>query len=71
MNATIGTAARQLTLIDDADQAFGPPTRPAVRRHLRLLREDVYAELLRRRHRAQIAARRLLEGRDGQPTPRG
>lgn len=56
-----GTAARQLVLTD-ADKA------PLLRREkrgrrvpLRLLRKDVYAELARRRRRAQIAARHLIE----------
>jgi hypothetical protein len=56
-----GTAARQLDLIDD-----GQPHTPRGRVHrpepaLRLLRRDVYAELARRRRRAQIAARHELE----------
>jgi hypothetical protein len=54
-----GTAARQLDLIDpDAlpEPVKPRPTRPA----LRLLKEDVYAEILRRRRRAQIAARHAL-----------
>jgi hypothetical protein len=58
-----GTAARQLDLIDDQDRAQGRqpaprPERPAPA--LRLLRRDVYAELERRRRRAQIRARRML-----------
>lgn len=54
-----GTAARQLVLVDDGNA-------PLVRREgfrrpaptLRLLQKDIYAELTRRRRRAQIAARR-------------
>jgi len=67
MNRIDGTSARQLDLdlmTDDTDtvsQAFRPvpatPARPA----LRLLRRDVYAELARRRRRAQIAARHELD----------
>jgi hypothetical protein len=67
MNRIDGTSARQLDLdlmIEDADAvalAFRPapiePSRPA----LRLLRRDVYAELARRRRRAQIAARHELD----------
>jgi len=64
MNRFHGTSARQLDL-DLLDEAPAPrkarpepaPARPA----LRLLRRDVYAELARRRRRAQIAARHLLE----------
>ena len=59
-----GTAARQLELLDDFD-AFVPPApvpqdSPAPQR-MRLLRKDIYAELARRRRRAQIAARHLLD----------
>jgi hypothetical protein len=56
-----GTAARQLDLIDDG-RPMGPHGR--VRRpapSLRLIRRDVYAELAKRRRRAQIAARHELE----------
>ena len=64
MNRFDGTAARQLDLLDDvsfetpAPKARRPePQRPT----LRLLRKDVYAELARRRRRAQIAARHEVE----------
>ena len=58
-----GTAVRQLVLIDDQDAPA-----PTVRRDtgarakppLRLLQQDLYQELARRRRRAQIAARHLL-----------
>jgi hypothetical protein len=67
MNRIDGTSARQLDLdlmTDDTDavsQAFRPvPSEPA-RPALRLLRRDVYAELARRRRRAQIAARHELD----------
>jgi hypothetical protein len=60
-----GTAVRQLTLLPDQDDEYGEehtaPARPAPRRSLRLLQKDVYTELSRRRRRAQIAARHLLE----------
>jgi hypothetical protein len=57
-----GTSARQLDLLDEAEapvfrQPRPEPPRPA----LRLLRRDVYAELARRRRRAQIAARHELD----------
>ena len=62
MNRFDGTAARQLHLIDDVEV---PPARrpvaPVPRPAFRLLRRDVYAELERRRRRAQIAARHLLD----------
>lgn len=58
-----GTAARQLELIAE-------PHTPATGRRLarpkptlRLLRKDIYAELARRRRRAQIKARHLIESR--------
>jgi hypothetical protein len=56
-----GTAARQLDLID-ASEPLAPRAR--VRRpeaSMRVLRRDVYAELAKRRRRAQIAARHELE----------
>ncbi len=57
-----GTAARQLDLIDPERHSPDPNRvheRP--RASLRLLRRDVYAELERRRRRAQIAARHLAD----------
>jgi hypothetical protein len=58
-----GSAARQLSLLDDGQGAGvrlrRGPSQP--RTSLRLLRKDVYAELARRRRRAQIAARHLLD----------
>ena len=60
-----GTAARQLDLIDY--RAPEQPARPAADRNrpnIRLLKQDVYAELLRRRRRAQIAARHAVERED-------
>jgi len=57
-----GTAARQLALIDDPEPPRSVPVRPAPQqRSLRLLRKDIYAELARRRRRAQIRARHLVE----------
>lgn len=61
-----GTAARQLDLID-----YHPatpvrkirreaPVPPRGFRDLRLLKQDVYAAIERRRRRAQIAARRAM-----------
>ncbi len=56
-----GTGARQLILVDDRSAPLAwheAPRRPLPR--FRLLQKDVYAELARRRRRAQIAARHLL-----------
>jgi len=67
MSRIDGTAARQLDLIEDVDVArsLRPVARPAARAPqpptFRLLQRDVYAQLTRRRRRAQIAARRLLD----------
>lgn len=55
-----GTAARQLDLIPVAEPTAPVNPRP-VRPTFRLLKQDVYNELLRRRRRAQMAARHLLE----------
>jgi hypothetical protein len=58
-----GTAARQLDLIDTTDEVRVPargPRRP-IPANIRLLKQDVYIELMRRRRRAQIAARHALE----------
>ena len=66
MNRFDGTAARQLDLIEDIDVArsLRPVARPAARAPqaptFRLLQRDVYAQLTRRRRRAQIAARHAL-----------
>ena len=59
-----GSAARQLDLIDidERDRRLAPPKgpeKPAAR--LRVLQKDLYAELTRRRRRAQIAARHTLD----------
>ena len=63
MDQIDGSAARQLSLLDDGqgseNRRRNAPDRP--RTSLRLLRKDVYAELARRRRRAQIAARHLLD----------
>jgi hypothetical protein len=62
-----GTAARQLDLIDYRQPAKTtkvdrtPVDGGARRPNFRLLKQDVYAEILRRRRRAQIAARHLAE----------
>jgi len=64
MNRFDGTAARQLELLDDEEQPIAERVRRTPRRpDLRLLRRDVYAELARRRRRAQISARHALEDR--------
>jgi hypothetical protein len=57
-----GTAARQLLLEDDTHAPLVTRQKPEARPSLRLLQKDVYAELARRRRRAQIAARHLVEG---------
>ncbi len=63
-----GTSARQLDLNLDltgetrqVGQVFRRPNPEPARPALRLLRRDVYAELARRRRRAQIAARHELD----------
>lgn len=68
-----GTAARQLDLIDYRPATPPRPVRKVTkdvpaeprlrRRDLRLLRQDVYAEIERRRRRAQIAARHVVDDR--------
>jgi hypothetical protein len=61
MNRVDGTAARQLDLLDEFEAPVFEGRRPRPERPaLRLLRRDVYAELARRRRRAQIAARHEL-----------
>lgn len=57
-----GTAARQLDLIDFEDDQYAPPPRRErlIRPTLKLLKEDVYVAILRRRRRAQIAARHAM-----------
>jgi hypothetical protein len=62
MNRFDGTAARQLVLVDEENAPL--EWREAPKRatpSLRLLQKDIYAELTRRRRRAQIAARHLIE----------
>jgi len=58
-----GTLARQLELLDDEHELPVRKVRPIAtpRPSLRMLQRDVYAELARRRRRAQIAARHLLD----------
>jgi hypothetical protein len=57
-----GTAARQLDLIEETRQPASPrPVRAQAEARLRLFRRDLYAELERRRRRAQIAARHALD----------
>lgn len=61
-----GTAARQLDLIEYRPAvpvrkvAREAPVPPRGFRDLRLLKQDVYAAIERRRRRAQIAARRAM-----------
>ena len=63
MNRFDGTAARQLVLVDDEGHEPLEWREAATRKptSLRLLQKDIYAQLTRRRRRAQIAARHLLE----------
>jgi hypothetical protein len=58
-----GTAARQLDFLEGIAAPATPARRPAApgRATMRLLQRDLYAELARRRRRAQIAARRAIE----------
>ena len=58
-----GTAARQLDLIPVTESQVSTTQGPA-RPTFRLLKQDVYKELLRRRRQAQIAARHALERAD-------
>jgi hypothetical protein len=68
-----GTAARQLMFIDAEVGESGTSPRLGFRPgsgqrgafgvpRLRLMQKDMYAELTRRRRRAQIAARRWVDG---------
>jgi len=54
-----GTAARQLVLIEKVQPSAS--LRPGGPPRIRLLQKDMYAELTRRRRRAQIAARRWVQ----------
>jgi len=57
-----GTAARQLDFDEfdyEAPRERREPARPGP--SLRVLQKDIYAELTRRRRRAQIAARKWVE----------
>jgi hypothetical protein len=58
-----GTAARQLVLIDEGESPViwreaGQGQKPV---SIRLLQKDIYLELAKRRRRAQIAARHMVE----------
>ena len=62
MNHFDGTSARQLDLLDDMEvQVVRPQPSNRLRPAMRVLRKDIYAELARRRRRAQIATRHELE----------
>ena len=66
MNRFDGTAARQLLLVDDAEETpvkwrEAPRDRQV---SLRLLQRDIYVELAKRRRQAQMKARHLLEQQD-------
>ncbi len=56
-----GTAARQLVLIDEGFKVQGSRFKLPAPPRIRLMQKDMYAELTRRRRRAQIAARRWVE----------
>jgi len=57
-----GTAARQLVLVDDGNTPIvRKDLREPRRTSLRLLQKDIYNELARRRRRAQIRARHLID----------
>lgn len=57
-----GTAARQLVLVDEGNAPLVWKEAPRRKKSdLRLLQKDIYAELNRRRRRAQINARHLLD----------
>jgi hypothetical protein len=60
-----GTAARQLVLIGTvqgpASSVQGPGSRVQGPPRIRLMQKDMYADLARRRRRAQIAARRWVD----------
>jgi hypothetical protein len=59
-----GTAARQLILVDERKAPLiAPRVHERKRIHLHVLKQDVYEALERRRRQAQIAARRMVEGR--------
>ena len=62
MNHFDGTSARQLDLLDDMEVwVVRPQPSDRLRPAMRVLRKDIYAELARRRRRAQIVARHELE----------
>jgi hypothetical protein len=62
MNRFDGTAARQLLLVDERDTPIRWREAPRrIQTSLRLLQRDVYVELAKRRRRAQITARHLVE----------
>jgi hypothetical protein len=61
MNRFDGNAARQLSLVDEANTPIAKRDSKRPEHRLRLIQKDIYAELTRRRHRAQIAARHLIE----------
>jgi hypothetical protein len=65
-----GTAARQLVLIEKVQgpefKVQSPRARVQGPPRIRLMQKDMYAELTRRRRRAQIAARHLLKADDKQ-----
>ncbi|MCC7009426.1 MAG: hypothetical protein IT184_11455 [Acidobacteria bacterium] len=64
MTRVDGTSARQLDLIDDRGTPLVPRQRGVRPARMRLVPRDIYAELERRRRRAQRAARHLVDRDD-------
>jgi hypothetical protein len=63
MRRIYGTTALQLNLLGDEPETGARKLPDQAARPLRVIQKDVYADLERRRRRAQIAARRRVEGR--------
>jgi hypothetical protein len=61
MKHSDGSAARQLDLLGVSPRPLEPSRSARPKPTLQILRKDIYAELARRRRRAQIAARHELD----------